>query len=109
MRSVAEGVKTTAFTNSEQIITASASMTSLLSPPTVSDEDVRQTSHRLSLSTGGILGIVFGVIAVVVLAAGLFWYVNYIASNFGTDTVADNKIVSVRSEGSRSSRTIVVP
>jgi hypothetical protein len=73
VRSVAEGVITTTVTSPGQVTISSASMTSLVSSPTAFDENISQTPHKSIVSTGGIVGIVLGVIAVVALTAGLFW------------------------------------
>ena len=99
---------TTTDTGVEPSTIPIASVTSLTSSPTVLGEDVHQTSRRPVVPTGGIVGIVLGVITIVCLAAGLFWYVHVFLVDNGTSFVTNHVAVSLHARSNPRMMIVIV-
>lgn len=99
---------TTTGTGVEPSTTPIASVTSLMSSTTVLGGDVYQTSRGPVVPTGGIVGIVLGVIAIVCLAAGLFWYVDTFLVDNGTSSVTNHVAVSVHAQSNPRMMIVII-
>lgn len=99
---------TTTGTAVEPSTTPIASVTSLMSSTTMLGGDVHQTSRRPVVPTGGIVGIVLGVITIVCLAAGLFWYVGVLIVGNGTSFVTNHVVVSVHAQSNPRMMIVIV-
>ena len=100
---------TTTGTGVEPSTTPITSVTSLMSTPTVLGGDVHQKSHGPVVPTGGIVGIVLGVIIIVCLVAGLFWYVDVFIVDNGTSFVTNHVVVSVHAQSNPRTMIVIVP
>jgi hypothetical protein len=99
---------TTTGTGVEPSTTPITSVTSLTSSPTVLGGDARQTSRRPVVPTGGVVGIVLGVITIVCLAAGLFWYVDVFIVDNETSFVTNHVVVSVHAQPNPRMKIVIV-
>lgn len=73
LESMAEAVTATTVLDPGALATAVASTTAPVIKPSTTDLGVSEATQRQALSTGKIVGIVFGVIVAIALAFGLLW------------------------------------